>query len=345
MQRSLAFDDVLLVPRKSSIDSRDDICLQTQIGGHVFDLPILSANMATVSEPEMVIEIARLGGLGVLNRLSMTSYDVSLAVTAAVADDVTIAASIGVGENAFDIALTYYNLGCRIICIDVAHGHHSRVLRLTAKLLNEFADLTVIAGNIATKEAYQEFANSMTDDQQERCALKVGVGSGSLCSTRVVTGCGLPTLASLFDIAYYQDGIGLIADGGIRTSGDIVKALAAGADAVMLGSLLAGTEEAPGEVLKVDGKLYKAYRGSASYGAKKHHIGKTDYIEGAETIIPYKGPVAPVLKSLMDGVRSGLSYCGAPNMRALHLNAKFSEVSQAGAYESKPHLLLTRGSV
>ena len=342
MKKALAFDDVLLTPKYSTIRSRDDVDISTSLGKHTFRIPIMSANMATVSGEQMVRTMAELGGLGVLDRTNNNPNDVLAIIQRTCVDGLVLAVSVGVGESAYTEAGGYYRAGCPIVCVDVAHGHHERVVSLVTKLLSEYAELTVVAGNIATKEAYQTFAKVLSDEQQERLVLKVGVGSGSLCSTRVVTGFGLPTLESLLRIVEAQDGIQLIADGGIKNSGDIVKSLAAGADAVMLGSLLAGTDEAPGSIIKDDRTQlkYKVYRGSASFGTKTESSGDPKYIEGAEMLIPYKGSAASVIRKLVEGIKSGFSYNGSHTLFELQAHAQFVEITSAGSYESRPHNLL-----
>ena len=345
MRKALAFDDVLLVPKHSNVSSRDSVTASTSVAGVPLSCPILSSNMATVTGESMLRAMAYEGALGVLDRTEIPPHIVADIISDAERDHCLMAASVGVGDSAFSLASMYHQEGCPIICIDVAHGHTDRVLELTNKLLTRYPNLSVIAGNIATKEAFKFFALNVYSSLHSRLALKVGVGSGSMCSTRIVTGFGLPTLQSLLDIkkcrSPHKDDITLIADGGIKNSGDIVKALAAGADAVMLGSLLAGTDEAPGAVIK-DGRTgskFKVYRGSASFGTKKNHTGKTTYIEGEETLVPYKGEVSPIIKSLMEGVRSGLSYNGSTTIQQLQKSATFVRISNSGLVESKPHLL------
>jgi len=348
MRKALAFDDVLLVPKHSNISSRDTVSTETIVAGVPLSCPILSSNMATVTGESMLREMSYQGGLGVLDRTEIHPHIVASFAHDALPyslDPYLMAASVGVGDDAFSTASMYHQEGCPIICIDVAHGHTEKVLDLTNKLLTKHPSLSVIAGNIATKEAFKFFALNVDPSLHPRLALKVGVGSGSMCTTRIVTGFGLPTLQSLLDIkecrSPKKDDITLIADGGIKNSGDIVKALAAGADAVMLGSLLAGTDEAPGAVIK-DGRTgdkFKVYRGSASFGTKQNSIGNLTYIEGEETLVPYKGKVEPILRSLMAGVRSGLSYNGSPTISHLQSSATFVQISTSGFVESKPHLL------
>ena len=206
----------------------------------------------------------------------------------------------------------------------------------TDQLFDVFDELTVIAGNIATRDAAQHIVDVCNKDERSRLVLKVGVGGGSVCTTRIQTGCGIPTFQSVIDTAHFGT---IVADGGLKTSGDIVKALAAGSSAVMLGSLLSGTEETPGEPRLGPGGLVKPYRGSASSAAKKAFYGKAEYIEGEETTVPYKGDTSVVINSVLEGIRSGLTYCGSRTIEELWENAEFVKITAAGFAESKPHLL------
>jgi IMP dehydrogenase len=253
-----------------------------------------------------------------------------------------VGAAIGVGDDWKERASSLYESCVNIICLDVAHGHQSKVIDVALEFLDTF-NCSLIIGNIATGYAATHFDNEISEKDQHRVALKVGVGGGSLCTTRITTGFGIPTLQSIMDVREVLDQSGsemsIIADGGIRNSGDIVKALAAGADAVMLGSLLAGTRESPGPVIKDDktGLKYKVYRGAASYGAKKDWFGNSDYVEGAERLVPYKGRVKKTINSLTDGVKSGLTYCGVTSIQDLRDEVEFIRVTEAGIKESLPH--------
>ena len=338
MRKALSFDDVLLVPDYSDIPSRDKVFLHTKVCGFPLSLPILSANMASVSGEVMVRALAKQGGLGVLDRTSIPPHIAHDIIRDAARDKLTVVGSVGSsGDDADYLAAK----SASFLCIDVAHGHHQAVLDRAAYLIRIFSGLRLIIGNIATAGAAESIADAIPEKDHHRIAVKVGVGSGSLCSTRVQTGFGVPTFQSLLWITEVLDStdISIIADGGIKTSGDIVKCLAAGADAVMLGSLLAGTEEAPGDVIKDDrtGNLYKVYRGSASFGVKKIHKGTTSYIEGAETLVSYKGSVIPILQGLAEGIRSGPSYNGSTSIHDLQLHHEFIEVSSSGMIESTPH--------
>lgn len=355
MRTALSFDDVLLVPKHNNVRSRGDVDLSTNVAGLQFRLPIISANMPSVTGARMANAMAVGGGLGIIHR--MCSIEEQVAMIRAAKDSVTVddvagtkvspkvGAAIGIGDDWFDRALACSNAGADVICIDVAHGDQERVIEVARKYLYEFSP-GLIVGNIATEAAARGFVMGLPLQHMERVALKVGVGGGSACTTRIQTGFGIPTLQSVMDVARalegYDSPMTIIADGGIKNSGDICKCLAAGADAVMLGSLLAGTKEAPGDVIKDDksGHLYKVYRGSASYGAKKDFFSKAEYIEGAERLVEFKGSVEKALRRLAEGVRSGFTYAGAKDLRNFQFYSEFIQITPAGFRESLPHGLL-----
>ncbi|HEW91202.1 MAG TPA: guanosine monophosphate reductase, partial [Thermotogaceae bacterium] len=230
-----------------------------------------------------------------------------------------------------------------LIVVDTAHGHSKKVIETVKNIKHNWPDLPIIAGNVATKEGTEALINAGAD------AVKVGVGPGSICTTRVVSGVGVPQMTAVFEaysIAAKYD-IPIISDGGVRYSGDIVKALAAGAEAVMLGSIFAGTDEAPGEAIIYQGRKFKTYRGMGSLGAMKEGS-KDRYFqedvepeklvpEGVEGMVPYKGKVADVISQLIGGVKSGMGYCGAKDLKELRERAVFVKITQAGVRESHPH--------
>jgi IMP dehydrogenase len=253
-----------------------------------------------------------------------------------------VAAAVGVGADVMERAAALVKAGVDILVIDTAHGHSKKVIETTELLKQEFgAKVDIISGNIATKEAAEALIAAGAD------AVKIGIGPGSICTTRVVTGVGVPQLTAVWDCAQVgrKHGVPVIADGGIRYSGDIAKALAAGADVVMLGSLLAGTEEAPGELEIYQGRSYKVYRGMGSLaamkaGSKDRYFQEDDrklVPEGIEGRVPYKGSVSETVFQLIGGVRAGMGYCGAPNINALQGKARFVRISPAGMHESHPH--------
>lgn len=254
-----------------------------------------------------------------------------------------VGAAVGVTPDVLERVTALVNAGVDVLSIDTAHGHSKYVIESFKKIKAEFPDIDLIVGNVATAEAAMVLADAGAD------AVKVGVGPGSICTTRVIAGVGVPQLSAVYDCAsaLEKKGVPVIADGGIRYSGDIVKALAAGAKSVMIGSLLAGTEEAPGEVIIYEGRKFKSYRGMGSVEAMEEGS-KDRYFQDAEDEIkklvpegisgrvPYKGMVAEVLYQLIGGLRAGMGYCGAKTIDDLH-NAKFVKITAAGVRESHPH--------
>ena len=256
-----------------------------------------------------------------------------------------VGAAVGVKGDFMDRAESLLEAGADVIVVDIAHGHSENAVNTIRHIKKAFPDSELIAGNVATAAGVEELIKAGVD------AVKVGVGSGSICITRVVTGSGVPQLTAVLDCAKVgrQHDIPIISDGGIRTSGDVTKALAAGASSVMVGSILGGTDESPGSFISKNGKRFKIYRGMASFyaslGRKSKEIGHVsieddlnDYVaEGVEAMVPYKGSVADILKQLTGGVRSGLSYCGAHTIKQMQENAEFIKISGAGFAESQPH--------
>jgi len=335
-QDTVSFDDVLLVPNYSEIRSRAEIKIGTSLGDYKFDIPIISSPMDTVTEYKMSIAMAESGGVGIIHRYN-TIEDQAFLVQRTLSDSVVdvAAAAIGATGDYEDRAIALCESGAKIICLDVAHGHHMLVKNALQKLKGSFGSaIHLMAGNVATLEAFNDLADWGAD------SIKVGIGGGSICSTRIQTGHGMPTLQSVFDCARSDRNAKLIADGGIKTSGDIVKALAAGADFVMLGSLLGGTNESPGEIYtSIDGKKYKAYRGMASREAQVAWRGDVGSLEGIATTIPYKGPVRNMLDDLVKGIKSGFSYSGARTLSELHMKARFVKQTSASQVESSTHIL------
>lgn len=343
--RGYCFDDVLLVPQQSEVQSRKDVDLSTTLGNLKLQIPIISANMATVTEASMASRMHDLGGLGILHRFN-TDEVIEQQIKYLLENKVPCVPSIGIGEQELERAKKYFELGVRAICIDVAHGAMKSVEKLVKELdfvnRNKGYDLTIIAGNVANRNATAALFMAGAH------VVKVGVGPGSVCSTRIVTGHGVPQLTAIMECSEAKGFAGvrmkiknptIIADGGIRNSGDIVKALAAGADAVMIGGLFAGTEETPGiPTREADGYMYKHYRGMASGSQQvmsKGFVSGTP--EGVESLVPVKGAVQPIVAKLLAGVRSGLSYSGAFNIPALQNDAEFMIVSTASLKESAPH--------
>ncbi|RYY00157.1 guanosine monophosphate reductase, partial [bacterium] len=255
-----------------------------------------------------------------------------------------VGAAIGVKNDYLERTAELVKAGVDVLVIDIAHGHAQSLLDALYSIKSAFPHVDVIAGNVATKHATMDLISAGAD------AVKCGVGPGATCQTRIVTGAGVPQLTAVMDCceaSVYKD-IPLIADGGIRSSGDIVKALAAGASSVMLGSMFGGCEESPGKTRVKNGQKYKVYRGMASYDAaesrgkseKGYEVSLDDYVaEGVETVIPYKGKAKEVMDQLIGGLRSGMSYLGVDSIEDMSKNADFIKMSPAGLSESKPHII------
>ncbi len=335
-RKAYSFDDVMLVPRYSEMNSRAEADLSTSVAGVHLRIPIVAANMSSVCEETMAIAMGEMGGLGIIHRMCPVERQLSM-VKAAHDAGCQVGFSIGVGPDWRDRMEACRRLAS-IVCLDVAHGHHRRVVELLREYFQLYADHPIIIGQIATAKAAGMFIKEIPEECRGSVAFKASIGGGSLCTTRIMTGYGVPTLQAIADInEAHGHTISIIGDGGIKNSGDIVKSLAAGADAVMLGSLLAGTDEAPGNIIKAKDLLYKVYRGSASFGDKALRGEETRNVEGEEALVPYKGSVKRVVAGLLDGVRSGFSYGGAASIHELQEHAEFVEITAHGFAESLPH--------
>ena len=332
---SMSFDDVLLVPQYSDIESRKSLSTNNQLDDKItLGLPIISSPMDTVTEVDMAFAMDTHGGLGIIHRYNTANDQARLVKKAKLKGVPVVGAAIGVTGDFLERAQALVEEGASVLCIDVAHGHHSMVERAIQSLKSVFGgSLHIMAGNVATGEGARDLANWGAD------SVRVGIGGGSICSTRLVSGHGVPTFQTIIDCVEYGCSVPIIADGGIKTSGDIVKALAAGADFVMLGSMLAGTTQSPGQVFDNGNKKYKVYRGMASSEAQVSWRGKTSTPEGISTTIPYKGDVNTILGDLRGGIQSGMSYSGARTIRDLQAKAKFIRQTPAGQSESYTHIL------
>jgi len=332
IREALSFDDVLLVPQYSDIESRRAVDLTAELSGELkFDLPVISSPMDTVTETEMAGAMAVYGGLGIVHRYNTIAEQVEIVRNS----KGTVGAAIGVSGDFEERACALSDAGAKVLCVDVAHGHHTLMKNALARLREVFgSEIHIMAGNVATLEAFDALSRWGAD------SIRVGIGGGSICSTRLVSGHGIPTFQSVLECSRSEYDTKIIADGGIKTTGDMVKALAAGADFVMVGSMLAGTKETPGEVfVGAEGKQYKVYRGMASNAAQKDWRGRSSTPEGVSTTIPYKGPVHIMLDDIRGGVCSGLSYSGARTLSELRSKAKFIKQTSAGQNESFTHIL------
>ena len=356
MKRALTYDDILLVPKYSEIETRGSINLSTLVSRRYGILqPYVASCMDTVCGYKMAIKMVELGGVGCIHRFM--TVDKQCEQVSKVLEyitnnhmyeewgvmydnwhseipDIPIMAAVGVSESDIERAKRLVSCGANIILIDVAHGHHINVKKMIKSLRETLpSKVDIIAGNISTEESAIDLCDWGVD------GLRVGIGGGSLCTTRIQTGHGVPNITSIIDCVQGSK-VPIMADGGIRSSGDIAKALSIGADCVMLGSLLAGTKESPGKIItKGDGILCKKYRGSASLETKSSHGQSIKHVEGESTLIPYKGSVDIVIEKLTDGVKSALSYSGSNNIKTFQLKSEIVEITPSGMVESKPHLL------
>jgi IMP dehydrogenase len=336
--KGYSFDDVLIIPKYNKVASRKDVNFKTKVTkNHSIDIPILAANMDTVCESEMAIALGRLGGLGVIHRF-LTIEEQANQIKLVKDNNLLAAAAIGVKDYE-DRAKALSDVGVDIFVLDVAHGHAKRTDTVLDFLKANFPHIDVIVGNIATKDAAEHFINKGAD------GLKVGIGPGSMCITRIMAGAGAPQITAIMDAYEASQGrVPVCADGGLKYPGDLTKAIGAGADTIMSGSLFAGTLETPGNIIEMNGKKFKEYRGMASYKAtvKKmaldgQKVDEVVHVEGEMTLMPYTGEVGLVVKKLLGGLASGMTYVGAQNIEALKGKADFIEISAAGMKESVAH--------
>ena len=347
----LTYDDVLLLPDESDVVP-SEVNTRTRLTRNIdIDIPVISSAMDTVTEARMAIAMAKAGGIGIIHRNLSIEDQVKNVIEAKKSG--LAGAAVGVGDDGFARASALIEAGVDVVVVDTAHGHHRAVLEAVARIRKAFPQINIIGGNIATRAGAQALINAGVD------AVKVGVGPGSICTTRVVAGVGVPQVTAIMEAhkACVKAGIPLIADGGLQFSGDIVKAIVAGADTVMLGSLLAGTDESPGEVLEINGMKYKGYRGMGSLGAmqsrgEQKSYSKDRYMqddvlaedklvpEGIEGKVAARGPVSTVVHQLVGGLRSGMGYAGAPTIADLQKNGRLIQITAAGLQESHPHDVL-----
>jgi IMP dehydrogenase len=334
MNEGLSFDDVLLIPRPSDIESRQETSVSSTIirGLADFRSPIVSAPMDTVSGIDLVAEVTLHGGLGVLHRFMPLEEQLKQAKELIRGRIFRFGVAVGIREDPMPQIEELFQIGVRIVIIDVANGYTKKVRETVAKIKDKFGeDLKVVAGSVATYVGAEDLCWAGAD------AIRVGVGPGAVCSTREVTGVGVPQLTAIEVCVDASDrfDVPVIADGGIRNSGDIVKALAIGANSVMLGRLFAGADEAPGWDSRTK---IKDYRGMASETAQrerdKSFIG-IPHVEGISTVVPGTGPVGETMTKLHYGIRSGMSYVGARTIPELQVLASFIKLSESAKEESR----------
>jgi IMP dehydrogenase len=338
VRKALAYDDMLLVPQYSDIKSRTEVSLKTDLGkGLVLSKPILSSPMDTISEAAMAAAMGKFGGAGIIHRYNSIDEQCRKirAPVVVKVPNINIGAAVGISDDFLLRAKMLVNSGVTFLCIDVAHGHHILMKEAIEALRKEVGDdFHIMAGNVATLQGVNDLSDWGAD------SVRCNIGGGSICSTRIQTGHGMPGLETIFECAKTDRDVTIIADGGIKNSGDMVKALAAGADAVMCGSLFSGTDETPGKIMEEsDGTRWKTYRGMASKEAQVNWRGKYSSHEGVSTRVPYRGSVARLLEDIERGLRSGLSYSGARSIAELQSKAEFVVQTSAGLGESKTHIL------
>lgn len=359
-KKGLTFDDVLLIPAESHV-LPNEVKLDTKLAPNLqLHIPLISAGMDTVTEGNMAIAMAENGGLGVIHKNLSIEAQVEEVKKAkgktvdpnlphpAVDDQgrLLAAAAVGVTSDTFERAESLLEAGADAIVIDTAHGHSAGVLRKIKEIREHFPNATLIAGNVATGEGTAALFDAGVD------VVKVGIGPGSICTTRIVAGVGVPQITAIYDAASVAQKYGkkIIADGGIKYSGDVVKALAAGGNAVMLGSMFSGTTEAPGTIFTNEGKQFKSYRGMGSVGAMSQQHGSSDRYfqggvneanklvpEGVEALVPYKGDVSNIIYQIDGGLRAGMGYVGVGTIKELIENSQFVQITNAGLRESHPH--------
>lgn len=355
IETAITFDDVLLVPAYSEI-LPNQVSLKSRLSDKItLNIPIVSAAMDTVTELDMAIALAKIGGLGFIHK------NMSIEAQASQINQVkcykntfqypnsnkdkegklVVGAGVGIGIDTMDRTSALVEVGVDIIAVDSAHGHSKGVLDKIKEIRQNFPNLDIVGGNIVTAEAAEDLINAGAN------ILKVGVGPGSICTTRVVAGVGVPQLSAIYNVYEIANkhNIAVIADGGIKLSGDIVKAIASGASAVMLGALLTGTDEATGEEIIFQGRKFKSYQGMGSLSAMQRG-GKERYFqseakkfvpEGIEGKVPYKGKLEDVVFQLTGGLRAGMGYCGAKDIISLQQDSKMVKITNSGLKESHPH--------
>jgi len=347
MRTAITFDDVLLVPQYSEV-TPDMVDVSVRNKDFDLEIPIISAPMDTVTETEMACEMSRLGGLGIIHK-NMSHDDQMDMVLGVKQLGYKVGVAISPTKFTGNLIRGLESNGVDLFVLDSAHGHSLNVVNALKKI-KQIADIPVIVGNIATEKAATDLCNAGAD------ALKVGIGPGSICTTRIVSGVGVPQITAIMDVYRAGTGLPIIADGGIRYSGDITKAIAAGADCVMLGSLLAGHDEVPNyKEIFIDGKQYVPYRGMGSEGAmndgsgdRYNQDGSNKFVpEGIEGCIPHRGKVEDTIYQLVGGLKSAMGYCGASTIEDLkkissnywHMNG-FVGVSPNSLKENHPHSII-----
>jgi len=344
IKEALTFDDVTLAPKYSEI-LPSEVNTSIQLTSHLkLKIPLLSSAMDTVTESKMAIAISNAGGIGVIHR-NLDIKKQIIEIKKVKKKKLLVGAAVGAGPNEFDRVKAIIKESVDLIVVDTAHGHTKKVGEII-KFIKKFKNnkIALCAGNIATPEAAKFLIKLGVD------IIKVGIGPGSICTTRLVAGIGVPQLSAILSVrnGLRNKNIKIISDGGIKYSGDLAKAFAAGADAVMIGSLFAGTDETPGKLIKKNGKLFKSFRGMGSVGAmnkgsadryfQNKQKDTSKYVpEGVEGFVKYKGNVGNIIYKLIGGLRSSMGYLGSRNITKLRIKPNFVKITKAGFYESMVH--------
>jgi|TARA_B110001452_G_scaffold226235_1_gene200549 IMP dehydrogenase len=343
IKEALTFDDVLILPKYSNVLPADTDISLNLTKKIALKVPFLSSAMDTVTESTMAVAMANAGGIGIIHR-NLKIKNQSQEVIKVKRKKLLVGAAIGTNQEDLERARVLIGSGADLIVIDTAHGHSEKVLKTLSILKKIDNKIPICVGNIATGEAAKKLYNAGAD------IIKVGIGPGSICTTRMVAGIGVPQISAIMEVknAIKKNKIKIISDGGIKFSGDIAKALAAGADAIMMGSIFAGTDESPGKKFKFKGKTYKQYRGMGSIGAmssgsanryfQKNYKDKSKFVpEGVEGRVEYKGSLAKIIYQLQGGLRSSMGYIGAKKLSEINNKATFIKITKAGFYESMVH--------
>jgi IMP dehydrogenase len=333
--KGYSFEDVLIVPKYNKIHSRKEVSFRTKVTRNFsINIPLLAANMDTVCDSKMAIALGNLGGLGVIHRF-LTIDQQCEEVRKVRSENLICAAAVGVKDYQ-ERTKSLVSRGANIIVLDIAHGHSKRLGKALDWIKENHPNVDVMAGNIATKDAAEYFISKGAD------AVKVGIGPGAACITRPMTGAGIPQITAIMNVYEATQGrIPVCADGGIKNPGDLTKAIGAGANTIMSGSLFAATEESPGEIIFKNGKKFKEYRGMASFAAtiKKLELDGKSHdeiisVEGDQALLEYKGQIEPIIKRFLGGLASGMTYVGADNIEKLCGKADFIQMTSAGRKES-----------
>tara|TARA_B110000444_G_scaffold18809_1_gene15798 strand:- start:86 stop:1159 length:1074 start_codon:yes stop_codon:yes gene_type:complete len=343
IKEALTFDDVTMAPKYSEVmpsDVNTDTKLSTNL---ILKIPLLSSAMDTVTESKMAIVMAKAGGIGVIHRNLDIKKQIQ-EIKKVKKLKLKVGAAVGAGPLEIKRAEAIIKEGVDLIVVDTAHGHSRKVAEIIKTIKKKNKKITLCAGNIATKDAAKFLIKLGVD------IIKVGIGPGSICTTRLVAGIGVPQLSAIIEVmkGVKKTKVKIISDGGIKYSGDIAKALSAGADAVMIGSLFAGSKETPGKLIKKNGKLFKSFRGMGSVGAmnkgsadRYFQIKQKDaskYVpEGVEGFVKYKGSVEKIIYKLIGGLKSSMGYLGAKKIPVLKIKPNFVKITKAGFYESMVH--------